>query len=315
MDSLSSKKILAGDVRTISRALSLIEQQGGRRARELLKDLYPHSSGALIVGITGSMGAGKSTLTRGLAEEFLEQGLKVAVVAVDPTSPFSGGAILGDRIRMQNLATNRNVFIRSMATRGRLGGLSAAVNDSLIILAAAGYKMILVETVGVGQDEIEIARTADVTVVVLTPGMGDDVQTLKAGILEIADIFVLNKADREGADKTKSELEALQSLLAPEHGWLPPLLETVATERKGIGDLASSVLQFRSVVLEPGLVAQKRVEMCRARLVDMLRDRLLEQVLATTSSKKLDDLAAQIAVRKLDPHTAVDELERLNEPS
>jgi len=305
------EKILAGDIRTISRALSLIEEGGGQETRSLLKSLYPYSSHSLVVGITGGTGTGKSTLTECLAREFLKTTQKVGIIAVDPTSPFSGGAILGDRIRMQSLATDPNVFIRSMATRGRLGGLSAAVNDALVVLAAAGYEVLLVETVGVGQDEVDIAETADVTVLVLVPGMGDDVQTIKAGIMEIGDVFVLNKADRDGAEKARLELDALCSFLVPKQGWVPPIVETVATEGKGLGDLVSAILDFKSAVMESESMLKQRIGFCRKRLVDLLRDRLVDEILSKVGDKELDHYAERVAAHELDPYSAVEELVEL----
>jgi LAO/AO transport system kinase len=302
------EKILAGDIHGISRALSLVEGDGGQGTRDLLKALYPHSSESLVVGITGGTGTGKSTLVEELAQEFLKTTQKVGIIAVDPTSPFSGGAILGDRIRMQSLATNPAVFIRSMATRGRLGGLSAAVNDGLVVLAAAGYGVLLVETVGVGQDEVEVAETADVTVVILVPGMGDDVQTIKAGIMEIGDIFVLNKADRDGAEKARLELDSLRSLMAPRDGWVPPILETVAIRGQGLSELVSAILDFESTVVETGSLAKRKVAFCRAHLVDLLRDRLADEILSKIGDQELHNYAERVAAHELDPYSAVEEL-------
>lgn len=307
------EKILAGDLRAISRALSLVEEDRGQGPRDLLKALYPHSSRSLVVGITGGTGTGKSTLVDGLAREFLKTTQKVGIIAVDPTSPFSGGAILGDRIRMQSLATNSAVFIRSMATRGRLGGLSAAVNDGLVVLAAGGYGVLLVETVGVGQDEVEIAETADVTLVILVPGMGDDVQTIKAGIMEIGDIFVLNKADREGVEKARLELDSLRSLMVPREGWVPPILETVATRGEGLSELVSAIRDFKSTVMESDSMAKQKVESCRTRLVDLLRERLADEILSKLGDRELDNYAERIAAYEMDPYSAVEELVSLRE--
>jgi len=307
------EKILEGDIRTVSRALSLIEEDGGRRTWGLLKSLYTYSSNSLVIGITGGTGTGKSTLAEGLAHEFLKTTQKVGIIAVDPTSPFSGGAILGDRIRMQSLATNPNVFIRSMATRGRLGGLSAAVNDALVVLGAAGYEVLLVETVGVGQDEVDIAETADVTVVVLVPGMGDDVQSIKAGIMEIGDVFVLNKADRDGAEKARLELDALCSLLVSEQGWIPPIVETVATEKQGLSELVSAIFDFKSNVLKSESRLEQRIDFCRSRLVDLLRDRLVDEILSKIGSADLNHYAERMAAHELDPYSAVEELVKLTE--
>src|SRR6266480_6467495 len=233
-------RITAGELNAVARAISKVED-GAADAAELMKKVFPRTGRALIVGITGAPGAGKSSLVDKLAALYRRRGERVGIIAVDPSSPFSGGAILGDRIRMQTLSLDKGVFIRSMATRGQLGGLARATVDAVAILDAAGYEKILVETVGVGQDEIEIAKAADVCVVVLVPGMGDDVQTMKAGIMEIGDVLVINKADREGVLRTQKELESLLAIAAREDGWQPPIVKTVATESKGIEDLADAV--------------------------------------------------------------------------
>ena len=212
---------------------------------------------------------------------------------------------------MQSLATNPNVFIRSMATRGRLGGLSAAVNDALVVLGAAGFQVLIVETVGVGQDEVDIAETADVTVVVLIPGMGDDVQTIKAGIMEIGDVFVLNKADRDGAEKARLELDALCSLLVPKQGWIPPILETVATQRQGLSELVSAIFDFKSKVMGSESLLKQRIDFCRTRLVDLLRNRVVDEILSKIGSEELDHFAERMAAHELDPYSAVEELVKL----
>ncbi len=314
MQEISEKteRILAGDARSVSKALTEVESRPSIEVRDLLKQLYPHTGDSRIIGVTGSPGAGKSTLVEQLAKVYSAQGLKVGIVAVDPTSPFSGGAILGDRVRMQSLATDPNIFIRSMATRGRMGGLSAAVGDALLVLDAAGYETLIVETVGVGQDEIDIVKTADMTIVVLVPGMGDDIQSIKAGIMEIGDIFVINKADREGVERTKREIEVLLSLAPPLAGWTPPVLETVATQGKGINELVLAIQRFIQTVLEAGSKAQQNFRNQRMRLLDMLRDRLLEDVLRKVSDKELNQYVEKVAARVLDPYSAVDEMiERL----
>src|SRR5438034_11619001 len=243
MSSRLIDRITAGDATAVARAISKVED-GDSNSSELMKQIFSRTGRALIVGITGAPGAGKSSLVDKLAAFYRKQGERVGIIAVDPSSPFSGGAILGDRIRMQTLALDKGVFIRSMATRGNLGGLARATVDAVAILDAAGYDKIIVETVGVGQDEIEIAKTADVCVVVLVPGMGDDIQTIKAGIMEIGDIFVINKADREGVLRTEKEVEALLSLSMREDGWQPPIVKTVANESKGIEELASAIAQL-----------------------------------------------------------------------
>ena len=233
----------------------------------------------------------------------------MGIVAVDPSSPFSGGAILGDRIRMQALGLDKGVFIRSMATRGNLGGLARATIDAVSILDAAGYEKVVVETVGVGQDEVEIVKAADVCVVVLVPGMGDDIQAIKAGIMEIADIFVINKADREGVYSTEKELEALLSLAHREDGWQPPIDKTVATENKGISDLASAIERYQDFHFSSDLGNQRRRAVARWRILELLREKLVSRTLDSESaSEKLDSLADEVARRQRDPYSAVDVL-------
>src|SRR5512145_1352691 len=238
-----SERVRAGEAAAVARAISKIEDGAGDAAA-LMKEIYLLSRGALVIGITGAPGAGKSSLVDKLALLYRQRGERVGIVAVDPSSPFSGGAILGDRIRMQALGLDEGVFIRSMATRGNLGGLARATVDAVAILDAAGYSKIIVETVGVGQDEVEIVKAADVSVVVLVPGMGDDIQAIKAGIMEIGDIFVINKADKEGLYATEKELESLLSLAARGDMWNPPIVRTIATENKGIEDLATAITSY-----------------------------------------------------------------------
>src|SRR5213080_2192753 len=237
-------RVAAGDPNAVARAISKVED-GAVESAALIKSIFPRTGRALIIGITGAPGAGKSSLVDKLAALYRKRGERVGIIAVDPSSPFSGGAILGDRIRMQTLSLDKGVFIRSMATRGQLGGLARASVDAVAILDAAGYEKILVETVGVGQDEIEIAKTADVCVVVLVPGMGDDVQTMKAGIMEIGDVLVINKADREGVLRAEKELQALLTLSERSDEWQPPIVKTVAIENKGIAELAGAIEQTR----------------------------------------------------------------------
>jgi len=234
------QKVIAGETRSIARAITAVES-GSDKAGEIMKAVFPKTGNAVVIGITGSPGAGKSSLVDKLALHYKDQGGKIGIICVDPSSPFSGGAILGDRIRMSTLGLDKNVFIRSMATRGNLGGLSRATVDAVAILDAAGFDKVIVETVGVGQDEVEIVKTADVSIVVLVPGMGDDIQAIKAGIMEIGDVFVINKADREGVLRTQKELEALLSLAHRPDMWNPPIVKTIATESKGIDDLAAAL--------------------------------------------------------------------------
>src|SRR5208282_1421456 len=238
-------QVRAGDVRAISRAVSAIENRA-RDAEQILRELFPHTGRAYRIGITGAPGTGKSTLVDRLAAHYRGAHKTVGIIAVDPSSPFTGGAILGDRIRMQGHASDAGVFIRSMATRGSLGGLAEATSDTALLLDAAGKEYVIVETVGVGQGEVEIVRLADCTVVVLVPGMGDDVQNLKAGLMEIADIFVLNKCDREGADRFDEQLAAILAIAPERNGWRPTVIRTIATESKGITELASEIDRFRA---------------------------------------------------------------------
>src|SRR5947209_11842055 len=238
------EQILAGDIRAISRAITAIENHHPE-AEEILRRVFPHTGKGYLAGITGAPGTGKSTLVDRLASHYRREEQRVGIIAVDPTSPFTGGAILGDRIRMQGHASDTGIFIRSMATRGFLGGLARATAEVALLLDAAGKQSVLIETVGVGQDEIDIVRLADCVVVVLVPGLGDDIQNMKAGLMEIGDIFVLNKSDREGADRLEEQLHAMLSLVMPRDGWHPPVIRTIATENKGIDPLAATIEKFR----------------------------------------------------------------------
>jgi LAO/AO transport system kinase len=301
-----------GDPRAVARAISRIED-GADDAASLMKQIFPLTGAGLIIGITGAPGAGKSSLVDKLALLYRKSGERVGIVAVDPSSPFSGGAILGDRIRMQTLGLDEGVFIRSMATRGNLGGLARATVDAVSILDAAGYSRIIVETVGVGQDEVEIVKAADVSVVVLVPGMGDDIQAIKAGIMEIGDIFVINKADREGVYATEKEIEALLSLSSRSDGWQPPIVKTVAIENKGLDELATAIENYREAHLEVEIGSARRRAIARWRILELLRERLLARTLASDSaSDRLDQLAGEVASRKRDPYSAVDEILRLS---
>ena len=300
-------RILAGEPNAVARAISRVED-GAANVAELMKELFPHTGRALIVGITGAPGAGKSTLVDKLAAFYRRQGERVGIIAVDPTSPFSGGAILGDRIRMQTLALDKGVFIRSMATRGNLGGLARATFEAVAVLDAAGFEKIIVETVGVGQDEIEIAKAADVCVVVLVPGMGDDVQTMKAGIMEIGDVLVINKADREGVLRTEKELESLLTFATRTDEWEPPIVKTVAIENKGIEDLAAAIDRCREFE-KTSSSNERRQAIARWRILELLRERLVAETLKTnSSSEKLERLAAEVASKQRDPYSAVEEL-------
>jgi len=300
-------RVAAGEPNAVARAISKIED-GAADAAELMKQLFPRTGRALIVGITGAPGAGKSTLVDKLAGFYRKQGERVGIIAVDPSSPFTGGAILGDRIRMQTLALDKGVFIRSMATRGNLGALARATVEAVAILDAAGFEKIIVETVGVGQDEIEIAKAADVCVVVLVPGMGDDVQTMKAGIMEIGDVLVINKADREGVLRTEKELEALLTFATRADEWQPPIVKTVAIERKGIEDLAGAIDRCHEFE-KSSSSNERRQAIARWRILELLRERLVSEALkADSASERLDRLAAEVATKQRDPYSAVEEL-------
>lgn len=289
--------------------MSLIEDGAGE-ATAALRALYPFTGSAYLVGITGPPGSGKSTLVDRLTEGFRRQGLTVGIVAVDPTSPFTGGAILADRIRMQRHSLDPEVFIRSMATRGQLGGLAPATHAVVDVLDAAGKAVVLIETVGVGQDEVEIVRLAHTTLVIMVPGLGDEVQAIKAGILEIGDLFVVNKADREGADRTAAELQMMLGLAAAT-GWKSPVLKTVAPEGVGIPELVQAIAAHRAYLEESGLKAVKGRERSRAAVLDMLRDRLTRSALERAHGNgSLEAVLDRIARRDLDPYTAVDEILR-----
>ncbi len=294
-----AERVIAGDVRALARAASLIENRRDE-ADSLLRELFPRTGRALVLGVTGAPGSGKSTLVDALASQLRREGRTVGIIAVDPTSPFSGGAILGDRIRMQGHHADPGVFIRSMATRGWLGGLARATTDMTLLLDGAGRNVILIETVGVGQDEVDIARLADVTIVVLVPGTGDDIQTIKAGIMEIADVFVINKADQPGAQKLEREVKANLSLSKRPDGWTPPIVMTVATERSGIAEVLAAARSCH----DAGLSRARSHELWRLRLREMLRERVLERL----PVHELDQAAAEVANRRRDPYTVVHEL-------
>jgi LAO/AO transport system kinase len=294
------QRVLAGDLRALARAASLIENQTNA-GRDLLTNLFRETGRAMSIGITGPPGAGKSTLVDGLAKLLREEGRSIGIIAVDPSSPYSHGAILGDRIRMQGHHADPGVFIRSMATRGRLGGIARGTLELALLLDAAGRDVVVIETVGVGQDEVEIARLADVTVVVLVPGMGDDVQAIKAGIMEVADVFAINKADLPGADRLEQEIRAMQSFAdASERREAAPVRRVVATEGQGIGELLNVI----RAVFEKRDPQRSRVETWTFRLREMLR----ESLLASVSEEEIQRHADLVAGKMEDPYTAVEEL-------
>jgi LAO/AO transport system kinase len=297
-----------GDRGSLARLLSLIER-GGDDARTIGRLTYPKSGNAYTVGITGAPGAGKSTLTSAVIGHLRAQDLNVAVLAIDPSSPFTGGAILGDRVRMQDHATDTGVFIRSMATRGHLGGLSLATTEAIRLLDAVGCPWILVETVGVGQVEVEIAGKADTTIVVVNPGWGDAVQANKAGLMEIADIFVINKADRKGADETRRDLEQMLDLSDLAHdAWRPPILQTTATSGDGVEELWNTVAQHREQSMTTGLLQRRRSFRLREELREIVERRLEHRAREICSGSEWDALQTQVLENQLDPWTAADDM-------
>src|ERR1700682_4882452 len=303
-----AQRVCAGDVRALSRAITAIENYQPD-AEELLRLLFPRTGKAYLTGITGAQGTGKSTLVDRLSAHYRAKQEEVGVIAVDPTSPYSGGAILGDRIRMQGHASDSGMFIRSMATRGFLGGLARATAEVALLLDAAGKRQVLIETVGVGQDEVDIVRLADCVVVLLVPGLGDDIQNMKAGLMEIADIFVLHKSDREGAGRLEQQLNAMLSLVMPREGWHPPVVKTVASENKGIDALAEAIGRFRQHFEASGERQRKHVEHWKQRLIELVESRLLQRALGGAGGEeRLTRLAGEVAERKKDPFSAVSEI-------
>jgi LAO/AO transport system kinase len=275
---------------------------------ELLKALFPQTGHARILGLTGAPGAGKSTLVDQLAKHYRKENCTVGIIAVDPTSPYTGGAILGDRIRMQDHFSDPGIYIRSMATRGSLGGLARATADVATVMDASGRDLIMIETVGVGQDEVDIVRLAEVTIVILVPGMGDDVQSIKAGIMEIADIFVINKSDHEGAERVEREIRALQSLAIRSDHWTPPIVKTVASNGTGISELVAAIAEYEEYLKKENLVLQHSIENWQERLIEMLRDALLEKAREKIEDGNLARYAAEVAAHKRDPYTLIEEI-------
>lgn len=306
-------RILEGDRRALARLISLIEDDGSP-AREALAALHPHTGRAHVIGVTGAPGTGKSTLVNELAKGFRRRGATVGIVAVDPTSPFTGGALLGDRVRMRDLAGDPGIFIRSMATRGSLGGLARATGDVVRVLDAAGFAVVLVETVGVGQAEVDIARTAHTTIVVEAPGLGDDVQALKAGLMEIADILVVNKADRPGAAQTARALEIALELGRNNAGpgkdaaWRPPVLKTIALDGSGVAEVLEAIAAHRAYLESSGLWAHRERARARDDLLRALEEELLGRLLAGVGAAAIEDWVDRIARREADVYTAVQSL-------
>ncbi len=297
--------LVDGRPRAVARAISLVED-GGPLRRRLIGAIYPRTGKARVVGVTGPPGAGKSTLVDRLAQLFRAAGDRVAILAVDPTSPFSGGAILGDRIRMQALYTDPGVFIRSMATRGAMGGLARATHDAVDVVDAAGFDWVLVETVGVGQDEVDVVRSVDSVVVVTVPGLGDDIQAIKAGLMEIADLFVINKADREGVERTRRDIELMLGLAEAE-GWRPPVIKTVASRSEAVDTLAAEIGRHRAWLEERGELAGRRRRRLRQRVEALLQERVLRTAvevvgLATAVERAFDS--------RVDPYRLADEVYR-----
>jgi LAO/AO transport system kinase len=322
-------QLRSGDTRALARAISTVENHAPGWL-DLLKALFPYSGKARAIGLTGAPGAGKSTLVDQLAKHYRrtenphfskttrtgapksggpqDDHYTVGVIAVDPSSPYTGGAILGDRIRMQEHFADPGIYIRSMATRGSLGGLARTTADVAMVLDASGRDLVMIETVGVGQDEVDIVRVADITVVILVPGMGDDVQTIKAGIMEIANIFVINKSDHEGAERVEREVRALQSLATRADNWTPPIVKTVATAGQGVQELAAAIGDYEAYLGKQNLLVKKRAQNWETRLLEMLRDTLLEKARGAMSDGDLSRWAAEVAENKRDPYSVIEEI-------
>ncbi|ERM93346.1 GTPase [Caldanaerobacter subterraneus subsp. yonseiensis KB-1] len=302
------KLLLNRDKRAIARAITYAEDDE-EKAREIIRKLYKRSGNAYIVGITGPPGVGKSTLTDRLVKNLVEEGKKIGIIAVDPTSPFTGGSILGDRIRMQDLTTHPNVYIRSMGTRGHLGGLSKGTYMAVRILDIAGMDYVFVETVGVGQSEVDIIKIADTVVMVLAPGLGDDIQAIKAGIMEIADLFVVNKSDREGADKTVLELNMMLDLDMPKE-WRPPVVKTVAQEGKGIGEVLEKIHSHKEYLISSGQLEERRKNRIKMEITESVKNKLMKDVFAKMGNEEFDQKIQKVMAKEIDPYTVAEALYR-----
>jgi LAO/AO transport system kinase len=303
-----ASKVLEGDPRSIARLITLAENNDPS-AVDAMKKIHPHTGKAHIIGVTGVMGSGKSTLISELTREFRSQGKKVGIIAIDPTSPFSGGALLGDRIRMTKLSMDEGVFIRSMGTRGMLGGLASAVYDTVEILDASGKDVVIVETVGIGQAEVDVIKIADTTLVIVVPGLGDSIQTLKAGIMEIADIFVVNKADRQGVEQTVAEVQSLVDITCSEMDRKTPVLTTIAKEKKGIKELVDEINKHENYLKKTKKFESKRRMRYEAELIEIIRKRLMNFIFdESTFKERIETLLDQIGKKEVDPYSAANEI-------
>jgi LAO/AO transport system kinase len=306
--------VLAGDRRAIARAITRVER-GGREGREILAQLYRRTGRAQLIGVTGAPGTGKSTLVNQLALEYRRRDRTVGIVAVDPTSPFSGGAILGDRVRMQALSGDAGVFIRSMATRGSLGGLAWTTRDVVAVLDAAGFDVIIIETVGAGQSEVDIADAAHTTIVVVVPGLGDDIQAVKAGILEIANAFAVNKSDHLSADQTVAQLRTMLNMDPNMGDWRPPIIKTIATTGDGVVGLVEAIQEHHTYLVDSGEKSRWEQAHARSEVLDILQHTLLGRALDRVPQEQFNSLVSQVAERQLDPYTAVENLVEQQEES
>ncbi|WP_422448721.1 methylmalonyl Co-A mutase-associated GTPase MeaB [Thermoanaerobacterium sp. DL9XJH110] len=304
MDLIQS--VLNGDKKSMARLITLIEERAPE-ATEALKQIHKHTGNAMVIGVTGPPGGGKSSLVNQLAKKFRARDKKVGIIAVDPTSPFTGGALLGDRIRMQDLALDRGVFIRSMGTRGALGGLSKASYNTVKVLDAAGMDCVIIETVGVGQSEVDIVKLADVVILVLIPGMGDDVQAIKAGIMEIGDIFVINKADKDGTDRLVTEIEMMLDLNPSKNSWRPPVIKTIATTGEGVDILEENIYKAYEYMKQNGILLKKRADRITQELIELIKDSLINEIL-TNKAFEIHSMVEKIMAKQEDPYTAVEKI-------